>query len=233
MSNLCCPVLFVMIRSFSICLTFAALLGFSSAAISAIGPAREALNQFSGKVKTLSGNFSQTIVDANGRTIDESSGLLKLQAPRQFRWDVQKPEPQLVIADGDNIWVYDIELEQVSVRPQSFDESNSPLAVLLDLAMLDQEFFVSESGNESGLQWLQLKSRAKEPEFQSAKLGFDKSGLAQMQLTDNFGQRTIIRFSQWRKNTALLASEFKFTPPAGVDVVGQTAGKATVTGIPE
>ncbi len=197
------------------------------------GPARQALNQFSGQVKTLSGQFSQTILDANGKTIDASSGLLKLQAPRQFRWDVQKPEPQLVIADGDNIWVYDIELEQVSVRPQSFDESNSPLAVLLDLAMLDQEFIVSEAGKQSGLQWLQLKSRAKEPEFQSAKLGFDKSGLAQMRLTDNFGQRTEIRFSQWRKNTALKAAEFQFTPPEGVDVVGQTAGKASVIGIPD
>ena len=233
MSHLRCPVLVAMIRSFSLCFAYASLLAFSTGVISAAGPARQALNQFSGKVKTLSANFAQTILDANGRTIEQSSGLLKLQAPRQFRWDVQKPEPQQVIADGDNIWVYDIELEQVSVRPQSFDESNSPLAVLLDLAMLDQEFFVSEAGTEAGMQMLQLKSRAKEPEFQSAKLGFDKSGLAQMQLTDNFGQRTVIRFSKWRKNTVPKVSEFKFTPPEGVDVVGQTAGKATVTGIPE
>ena len=222
-----------MIRSFSLCFTLVSLLAFSTGVFSATGPARQALNQFSGKVKALGGSFSQTILDANGRTIEQSSGLLKLQAPRQFRWEVQKPEPQLVIADGDNIWVYDIELEQVSVRPQSFDESNSPLAVLLDLAMLDQEFFVSEAGTESGMQMLQLKSRAKEPEFQSAKLGFDKSGLAHMQLTDNFGQRTVIRFSGWRKNTALKASEFKFSPPDGVDVVGQMADKATVTGIPD
>jgi outer membrane lipoprotein carrier protein len=198
-----------------------------------VGPGRSALQQFSAKVQTLSGQFTQKVLDANNRVLDQSEGTIKLQAPRQFRWEIKKPAPQLVLADGDNIWVYDVELEQVSVRPQSFDESNSPLAVLLDLAMLDSEFQVSEAGIADGMQWLSLKSKAKEPEFASARLGFNRSGLALMELRDNFGQRTEIRFARWQKNPKLSAAEFQFTPPAGVDVVGETAGKAQITPIPD
>jgi outer membrane lipoprotein carrier protein len=124
------------------------LLGTPLLALS--GPARDQLTLFSNGVKTMRGEFTQVLYDANGRKKDQSSGAVALMAPRQFRWDVVKPFAQHIIADGNAIWVYDVDLEQVSVRAQSFDEANSPLAVLLDLAMLDVEFSTVERAKSQG-----------------------------------------------------------------------------------
>ena len=193
------------------------------------GAARTQLNAFANGVKTMTARFEQTVLDVNGKVSDRSAGSLKLQSPRQFRWDILEPYEQHIVADGDHVWVHDVELEQVNVRSQSFDEANSPLAVLLDLGMLDQEFASSETGKRAGTDWLRLKSKAKEPEFQSADLAFVNNKLTQMVLTDNFGQRSEIRFSAWQRNPKLAASEFRFTPPEGVDVVGQVREPAKVT----
>ena len=194
----------------------------------AAGAARTQLNGFANGVKTMTARFEQTVLDVNGKLSDRSAGSLKLQSPRQFRWDILEPYEQHIVADGDHVWVHDVELEQVNVRSQSFDEANSPLAVLLDLGMLDQEFASSETGKRAGADWLRLKSKAKEPEFQSADLAFTDNKLTQMVLTDNFGQRSEIRFFNWQRNPKLAAAEFRFTPPEGVDVVGQVRESAEV-----
>lgn len=192
------------------------------------GPARDQLISFSKGVKTMRGEFAQALFDANGRKKDQSSGTVALMAPRQFRWDVLKPFEQHIVADGNAVWVYDVELEQVNVRAQSFDEANSPLAVLLDLAMLDVEFNSVERPKTAGQNWLRLTAKAKNPDFKYADLGFAKGALTTMRLVDNFGQRTDIAFTKWQRNPALATNLFTFTPPNGVDVVGEVPESAII-----
>jgi len=162
-----------------------------------------------------------------------------VQAPRQFRWDVSKPYEQQIVADGMHVWIYDPDLEQVTVRNQSVEEAHSPLTVLTDLAQLDRDFAASEQGEHDGLNWLRLKSKAKEPEFEYADFGFacaDASKtscdgavvLQRMLFKDTLGNRTETRFSNWQRNPKLAADRFTFTPPPGVDVIGEVKPAAEV-----
>lgn len=182
--------------------------------------ARQRLEDFSAGLKTISGQFEQSVTGANGNHGDASAGTFALEAPRQFRWETTSPFQQLIVADGKRVWIFDPDLEQVSVRPQGAEEAHSPLTVLTDLSQLDAEFEVSEAGEREGLAWLKLVSKAKEPEFAFAELGFDASGLARMRFEDSLGNTTEIRFSNWKRNPALSADTFHFTPPPGIDVVG-------------
>ena len=191
--------------------------------------AREQLASFSRGVQGLSANFAQKVYGPNGETKDESSGRVQLKAPRQFRWEVVKPYPQLIVADGDNLWVYDPDLEQVNVSNQSAEENSSPLAVLIDPTELERQFSVKEGGKGQGLDWLELKpKKADEAPFDRARLGFGPAGLVKMDLFDALGHRTVLGFSAWKRNPAFAADAFTFVPPAGVDVVGEPVNKANV-----
>jgi len=197
---------------------------------SAFAGAREQMTAFTKGLKGLDARFDQRVYDPNGRQSDASSGNVKLSAPRQFRWEYQKPSPQLIVADGDHIWIHDPELEQVTVRNQSFEEQGSPLSVLIDPTELDRQYKVSEGGNSGGLEWLVLapKNRDDAP-FQQARLGFGPSGLVRMEMQDALGQRTVIGFGPWQRNPRFPAATFRFTPPKGADVVGTPVKSAQVT----
>lgn len=190
--------------------------------------ARARLEAFSKGIQVISGRFEQSVTGPKGNQGETSSGDLALKAPRQFRWHTSSPYEQLIVADGNRVWIYDPDLEQVSVRGQGAEEAHSPLAVLTDLSQLDHEFKVSESGDRDGLLWLKLVSKAKEPEFAFAELGFDTSGLARMRFEDSLGNTTEIRFSEWRRDPKLPADTFSFSPPEGVDVVGDAGADAEV-----
>jgi outer membrane lipoprotein carrier protein len=197
--------------------------------LAAHASARDQLDTFSRGIEGLSANFAQRVYGPNGEVKDKSGGTVKLRAPRQFRWEVTQPFPQLIVADGDNLWVYDPDLEQVNVRNQSAEENSSPLAVLIDPTELERQFTVKEGGRSQGLDWLEL--RPKKPEeapFERARLGFGAAGLVRMDLYDGLGQRTVLGFSAWKRNPAFAADTFSFTPPAGVDVVGEPVNKAQV-----
>ena len=124
------------------------------------------------------------------------------------------------------MWIYDPDLEQVTVRAQGTEEAHSPLTVLTDLSQLDRDFTTSEQGEHDGQVWLRLKSKDKEPQFEYADLGFDQTGLASMAFKDTFDNSTQIRFSGWQRNAKLAPDLFKFTPPKGVDVVGDATPAA-------
>lgn len=183
--------------------------------------ARASLDRFTSGLSGLQGQFRQQVYDASGRIRETSSGEVALSAPRLFRWEYQEPYPQLIIADGTRVWVYDPDLEQVTVRPQGDEEQNSPLAALVDPSILDRDFLLREAGSRDGLQWLAIAPRREtDAGFQSAELGFRDGALVQMDVLDALGQLTVIEFSGWRKNPAFAAGTFKFDPPQGVDVVG-------------
>ncbi|TWT23525.1 outer membrane lipoprotein chaperone LolA [Luteimonas marina] len=185
--------------------------------------ARDRLDSFTKGLQGLDGQFTQTVFDDNGRVRESSSGRVALSAPRLFRWEYVKPYPQLIVADGKTVWVYDPDLEQVSRRAQGTAEQDSPLAALIDPGKLDRDFLVEDGGNGDGLQWLLLKPKqgGDEAAFQSAKLGLDGNGLARMEIVDALGQRTEISFSGWKRNPSFARDTFTYTPPAGVDVVGE------------
>jgi outer membrane lipoprotein carrier protein len=192
--------------------------------------ARSQLDAFTRGLKGLDASFTQQVYDPNGRKADASAGSVRLSAPRQFRWEYRQPAPQLIVADGDHIWIYDPELEQVTVRQQSLEEQDSPLSVLIDPTGLDRQYRVTEGGRSGGLDWLVLAPRkADDAPFQKARLGFGAGGLARMELTDGLGQRTVIGFSGWKRNPVFAANTFRFTPPKGVDVVGSVSPSAQVT----
>lgn len=192
-------------------------------ALAATG-ARARLDAFANGLHALRGDFSQTVYDAHGNITGSSHGLLALEAPRLFRWQVTDPYKQLIVADGHRVWVYDPDLEQVTVRDQGAAEAHSPLTILTDLSQLDTEFKASDAGTHDSLDWLHLVSRAKDPQFQYAEIGFDATGPRQMIFKDTLGNQTRIAFSGWERNPALPAGTFKFVPPKGTDVVGDAAG---------
>lgn len=208
-------------------LALSLLLPFCLAAHAA-DPARARMEAFSKGLRSVTAQFSQTVTDANDRRSDESRGALSLEAPRQFRWETQQPYQQTIVADGQRVWVYEPDLQQVSVRNQSSEEAHSPLTVLTDLSQLDSQFNAAEGGEREGLVWLKLTSKAKEPEFEYAELGFDAASLVRMRFRDQLGNTTEIRFSDWKRNPNLPAATFKFTPPAGVDVIGDLKPGADV-----
>ena len=195
---------------------------FCSAAVLAapVGPARARLDAFAQNLHSLTGRFSQSLTDINGHTSKTSAGTLALEAPREFRWDTLTPYKQTIVADGSRVWMYDPELEQVTVSAQSSEEAHSPLTVLTDLKQMDRNFTVSEQGERDGLQWLRLTSRGKDPQFDHAELGFDANGLARMTFRDQLGSTTDIRFSDWQRNPAIPPATFNFVPPKGADVIG-------------
>lgn len=182
--------------------------------------ARSQLDAFSKNLRSLCANFEQKVSEANNHTGKTSRGQMALKAPRQFRWDVSEPYKQQIVADGEKVWIYDPDLEQVTVRSQGTEEAHSPLTVLTDLSQLDRDFSTSEQGEHDGLTWLRLKSKDKDPQFEYADLGFDANGLQRMKFEDALGNNTEIRFSNWQRNPKLADGEFKFTPPKGADVVG-------------
>jgi outer membrane lipoprotein carrier protein len=196
------------------------LLSLGSATQAATGPARTRLNAFAQNLHSLTGHFSQTLIDINGHDSKTSAGTLALQSPRQFRWQTLTPYKQTIVADGSRVWMYDPELDQVTVRVQSAEEAHSPLTVLTDVSQLDNNFKVAERGERDGLQWLRLTSTAKDPQFDYADLGFDAHGLARMSFRDQLGSTTDIRFSDWQRNVAIPPSTFNFVPPPGADVIG-------------
>ena len=193
----------------------------SAAALAApVGPARARLDAFAHNLHSLTGRFSQSLTDINGHTSKTSAGTLALEAPREFRWDTLTPYKQTIVADGSRVWMYDPELQQVTVSAQSGEEAHSPLTVLTDLKQMDKNFTVNEQGERDGLLWLRLTSRSKNPQFDHADLGFDANGLARMTFRDQLGSTTDIRFSDWQRNPLIPPATFNFVPPKGADVIG-------------
>jgi outer membrane lipoprotein carrier protein len=208
-------------------LTLIAIASLASAASAA--DANAVLERFARDLKGLDGRFVQRVFDANGELTEETRGRVALSVPRQFRWEYEAPFPQLIVADGDHVWVYDPDLEQVQVRKQSHEEQQSPLTALIDPTELARQFDVQAADATDGMDWVQLTPREPETaQIASARLGFVDGSLSRMEMSDTLGQRTDIRFDGWRRNPDFSADTFRFDPPAGVDVVGEMAESAEV-----
>ncbi len=178
------------------------------------------LHRFLQETRTLKADFAQIVISRGGRKPLQSAGTVAISRPGKLRWDIQKPYPQLVVGDGEKIWIYDSELKQVTVRPAGQALGSSPAALLAGKNELEKNFALAEAGELDGMDWVEALPKAGDSGFEKIRLGFAGSDLAAMVLVDSFGQTTQIRFSKLERNPALPASTFKFTPPPGVDVVG-------------
>lgn len=209
--------------SFRRYLVAATLVVASVGSASAWAGARDELNRFTQGLKGLDGQFSQQVFDSKGKVKETTSGRVALSAPRLFRWEYLKPHEQLIVADGKKVWVYEKDLDQATVRAQGAEEQNSPLTALINPALLDRQYDVSEeAAARDGLQWLALSpKREADTAFQYAALGFNAQGLARMEVVDAVGQRTVINFTGWKRNPGFAAGTFSFAPPKGTDVIGE------------
>jgi len=173
------------------------------------GPGSERLHDFLAGLETLQADFRQVLLDEKGQTEDESSGQVYLARPGRFRWDYRSP-PQLIVADGQQVWLYDEELSQVTVRAQANALDDTPAALLASTAPVEDSFNIAELGERDDTA----------SNFDGIKVGFDRDGVLQtMELQDAFGQITRLEFSAIERNPPLDAELFRFTPPPGVDVI--------------
>jgi outer membrane lipoprotein carrier protein len=186
--------------------------------------AREQLERFSEGLESLHAGFSQVVVSSDGSVQDRSGGEVWLSRPGRFRWEYGGDFPELVVADGSRIWVYDEMLEQVTVKDQAEAESSSPLSLLTDPARLDEQFEVREAGATDEAVLLELRAKSMETEFERFLIGMADDAPLLMIMEDAFGLRTEIRFSGIERNPGLDAGLFEFTPPEGTDVIGALSG---------
>lgn len=200
-----------------------AVLAVPAAACTGSGDARAHLDAFAHGLQSLSGHFRQTLSPAGGGPGQSSYGTVALQTPRQFRWQTTSPYKQLIVADGGHVWMYEPDLEQVTVRQQSAAEAHSPLTVITDVQRVDKDFNCAEIGMRDGLSWLRLTPKNGQGQFAYAELGFDANGLRAMVFKDQLASITRIRFSDWKRNQNLPADTFHFTPPKGADVIGDVS----------
>jgi outer membrane lipoprotein carrier protein len=186
--------------------------------------------QFLQGLQTLQAQFKQTLTDRTGQVTDESTGTLAIQRPNRFRWDYRDPYEQVIVADGTRVWVYDSDLEQVTVRKLDVALSSTPAMLLSGEGALTDNFRVTESSERNGVFWVRMEPKRNDTDFKAVRLGFS-TGKAQelrfMELADKLGQTTLLEFSKVERNPTLDPSRFVFKVPAGADVIGDAGETAT------
>lgn len=187
---------------------------------SAPASGRAALEAFTRDLDRFGADFEQIIISADGAVMEEGAGEVWMQRPDRFRWSYLGEFPELIVADGNHVWMYDESLEQVTVREQGELGGDSPLLVIMDLSTLDERFSVTELGTVTGLHLVELIARDPEAQFERLVLGFQDDTLQRLVLEDAFGLRTELRFTALRRNPEIPEGFFDFEPPPGVDLIG-------------
>jgi outer membrane lipoprotein carrier protein len=186
------------------------------------------VNAFVADVVTFSGDFEQSLIDPDGRLLETTSGTLEIQRPGRFRWVYEEPYEQWLVADGSNIWSYDVDLEQVTVKPQADALANTPALLLGGSGQAMDQFEHGGSFLESGLTWVRLLPVDTDSGFRRVELGFDDGKLSRMVFLDNLEQTTVVVLKNVVVNEPIDAARFEFAVPDDVDVVGKpVAAKLT------
>jgi outer membrane lipoprotein carrier protein len=164
--------------------------------------------------------FEQKVYDRNRKLVQESSGNFVFLRPGKFRWVYAKPADQLIVGDGERVWIYDRDLNQVTVRKLTSALGSTPAALLAGSSDVEDAFEFSDAGEHDGLEWLEAKPKEREAGFERIRMGFSTGGIQAMELLDHFGQTTVLRFSQLVRNPKIDPEQFRFDPPKGADVLG-------------
>jgi outer membrane lipoprotein carrier protein len=214
--------------------TSALAVGLTMACGVAQADAVASLRAFVKDVQTGRGEFTQTVTSPDGKKTRKSKGSLEFQRPNRFRFAYTTPTEQLIVGDGKQVWLHDVDLNQVTVRPMSESIGATPAALLAGGA-LDKDFTLrnvtalsSSAATAASMplqatswEWVEALPRHKEGQFQSVRVGFRKGQLAALEILDSFGQRSRLDFAQFESKVTLPATRFQFTPPAGADVLRQ------------
>lgn len=180
----------------------------------------QVLEQFIAALDTFEASFVQTLYDADSQPLRESSGTIKLKRPARFVWSYAAPEEQRIVADGENIWLYDVDLEQVTVNAIDERIEGTPLQLLMRAAPLSEGFDIDSLGQADGIDWFGLTPLTQASDFEQVFIGLQDDVLAAMELRDSFGQATQIIFADFRKGLVMDDLLFEFVIPEGVDVIG-------------
>jgi len=171
-------------------------------------------------LSSLRAGFHQTVTDARGAQTESAEGTVALARPGKFRWDYRVPA-QLIVSDGTTVWLYDVDLSQVTIRPAADSLSGTPALLFSGQTDLGAEFKIADGGEADGLAWSRLTPKNAESDFRELSVGIAGGELRRMVLVDRLGQTMRIKFDRIERNPRLDASIFSFTPPPGVDVVGR------------
>lgn len=184
--------------------------------------ATDRLMDFFDNVKSMQAEFTQTVSSQGFSDKETSKGLFRLLRPGKFRWDYEQPYQQRIIADGNKLWVYDVDMDQVIVKPLNLVLGQTPAVLLSGTASLTDRFDIQDvpSRSEQGLAWVELRPKDTESSYEKLLLGFSEQNLRAMELVDNFGQITTLEFSNLQRNATIDPKVFQFHPPPGVDVIG-------------
>jgi outer membrane lipoprotein carrier protein len=220
------------------CLHWARLAGALIALAAAAGPAcgaaaaqtapegQRRVETFLQGLDGLQAQFRQTLSDRSGQQLEEASGTLAVSRPDRFRWDYRDPYQQVIVADGTRIWIYDSDLEQVTVRKLDETLSATPAMLLSGRSNLADNFSVTQASREGAVDWVRMEPRREDTDFKWVRLGFEGAVLKYMQLADKLGQTTSLEFSKVERNPPLDPSRFTFTVPPGADVIGDASSQA-------
>lgn len=199
----------------------------ATAAADEADPGAGLVRDFVTKVTTLRGRFQQSVLDANGVLVDASSGTIEIERPGRFRWAIDDPYEQWVIADGVNVWSYDVDLAQATVKPQADALSNTPALLLGGDSGALEDFTIEASSVDDGITWVRMTPADSESGFRRVVLGFEDGKLARMVFLDSLEQQTVVELSDVEYNLDLDPARFEFTPPDDVDIVGTPAAEET------
>jgi len=208
-----------------IALALALALGMATA--SAARADATVLGRFLEGLKSLRATFSESVADAHGKVVEQSSGELLVLRPGRFRWEIhpsgQSGAGQVMIADGRNLWFYDRDLAQVTVRPMDAALSATPAMLLSGGPHVLEAFAVSDAGRSDGLDWVRVVPKAPDADFRDALFGFAGNTLKRMILNDKLGETATLNFARAERNAPVAMAEVSFTPPPGADVIGKPA----------
>lgn len=188
--------------------------------VASIDEGYKKLDAFLQGLTGLEAEFRQTLRDSQGRTIETSSGTLAIRRPNRFRWDYREPHAQIVVADGERLWLYDTDLQQVTVRRLDQTLAGTPAMLLSGQGDLRAGFEVEHVESKDGLTWIALTPKRSDADFRRVRLGLRGDSLAYMELEDKLGQTTLLEFTHFVRNPKTDTARFAFTPPPGADVIG-------------
>lgn len=199
----------------------AALLALPMARTSAQPSAAAQLRAFIEGTRSAQATFSQTVFDGKGRRVQEARGTMLFSRPGRFRWEYDSPVSQLLVGDGEQVWMHDRDLNQVTVRRLDRALTGTPAALLAGSNEVEKAFTVNALPARDGLEWIEAVPRDTESAFSAVRLGFARGEIAAMEIVDGLGGRTVVRFEAVQRNPRLAASLFRFTPPRGADVIDE------------
>ena len=179
------------------------------------------LKAFIAGARTAEADFTQTVADKSGRVTQQASGKMAFARPGKFRWDYSKPYEQVIVGDGSKLWLFDADLDQVTVKPLGDVIAGTPAALLAGDNAIEKYFSLKDAGEHDGLEWLDATPRNRDTTFERIRMGFKGDVLVQMELLDTFGQRTTLRLTHLVRNPSIAPSRFRFSPPKGADIIGE------------